>query len=170
MKAYKLFRIKNNQLYPLYVLADKPTPMNEWLDAEEGIRTEDGKVKSKLGRLAYRPGWHVTTVPFTDWIGKKMPDGTLAQKPDTVWCEVEYSADINYNDEARENGWRNGRWAAQRAYLKHIPENGYYFYRTNSKQVDPWIICGRIKVTKILTHEEVKAICNEHGIEAQEVA
>ena len=61
--AYKLFRVKKSEpgkIFPLYVLADKETPMGIWLEAESGIRTEDGKVKSKLGKLAYRPGWHLS--------------------------------------------------------------------------------------------------------------
>lgn len=56
MKAYKLLRIKKDgKLYPLYVNADTPTPLGVWLEAECGELTSDGKVKSKLGHLSYRP-------------------------------------------------------------------------------------------------------------------
>ena len=58
MITYKLFRLKHGKLYPLYVNANKPTPLGIWLVAEVGERTPDGKVKSRLGKLAYRPGWH----------------------------------------------------------------------------------------------------------------
>ena len=57
-KAYKLFRIRKNSpgvLFPLYVLADEPLEMNEWLIAKEGIRLPNNKVHSKLGPLAFRP-------------------------------------------------------------------------------------------------------------------
>lgn len=58
VKAYKLFQTKKNspgQLFPLYVNADKPVPVGKWIAAEEGP-IEEGKVKSSLGKLAYRPG------------------------------------------------------------------------------------------------------------------
>lgn len=168
-RGYKLFRQKNGKLYPLYVFADKEMPIGEWIKAEEGPMV-DGKVKAKhLGRLAYRPGFHLAEVPNAHWIGKRMPDGTLAMSPDTVWCEVEYPADICYGDEARENGWRAGKWAAQKAYLKHIPVDGYYIYRTNSNG-DAWPITGAIKILRVLTDEERIRICIENGVEPQKRA
>lgn len=167
MKAFKLFRIKNGKLYPLYVFADKEIPIGEWLQAEEGPRTEDGKVKAKhLGRLAYRPGFHLAEIPNSPWIGKKQPDGTLAMAPDTVWAECEFSSEICYGAKARENGWKNGKWAAKRAYLTHIPVGGYYKYRTNSNG-DVWIIAGAMKVIRILSDEERINICLENGVVPQ---
>ena len=87
-KGYKMFRLINEKLYPLYVLADKETVMNEWLDAEDGPM-KDGKVKSKLGKLAYRPGWHIAEIPNSPWIGKKDRNGELIRRANNVWCEVE---------------------------------------------------------------------------------
>lgn len=52
--GYKLFRTKNGKLYPLYVLANKETPVGEWIEAECGEMSENRKVKSRLGELAYR--------------------------------------------------------------------------------------------------------------------
>ena len=155
MITYKLFRIKNGKLYPLYVEANREIEIGKWLQAGCGEKADETHVKSKLGALAFRPGFHSTKVPFTDWIGKRMPDGTLAQKPDTVWCECEVRGD------ELEVTSRSG--------LREIP-NGWYFYRTNAKQVDPWIISGEIKVNRILDNEEVKNICAAHGIVAQSVA
>lgn len=163
--AYKLFRIKKGVLYPLYVYANEPMPIGIWLEAKDGERDGD-KVKSKLGRLAYRPGFHLAEIPNAHWIGKKAEDGTLEMREDTVWCLVEYKTTICYTPEARENGWRAGRWAANRAYLKHIPVGGYYKYRTNSNG-DVWIICGEIKIIRIISDEERKAICLEHGVVPQ---
>lgn len=57
--GYKLFRTKNGKLYPLYVLTNKETPVGKWIEAECGEMSENGKVKSKLGELAYRAGWHL---------------------------------------------------------------------------------------------------------------
>ena len=59
--GYKLFRVKKScpgKLFPLFVLSNKEMPMNEWLIAETG-EIKDGKVKSKLGLLKFRPGFHI---------------------------------------------------------------------------------------------------------------
>ena len=161
LKAYRLCRIKGGELYPLFVLANEPLPMGIWLEAKEGPRDGD-KVKSKLGRLAYRPGFHLAPIPNAPWIGKK-ENGELLMRSDTVWVEVEYLANICYGAEARENGWRAGRWAASRAYIRHIPVNGYYKYRTNSKG-DTWIICGNMRIIRILSDEERIRLCLEAGV------
>lgn len=166
-KGYKMFRIKDGKLFPLYVLANKETPIGEWLDAEIGPMV-NGKVKSKLGKLAFRPGWHIAEIPNSPWIGKKTKNGELVRRSDNVWCEVEYHTDKNYQPEARENGWRAGKWASQRAYLKHIPVGGYYKFRTNTNG-DVWIISGEIKVNRILSDEEVNRICRENGVIPQRV-
>ena len=161
MRAYKLFRQKKGVLYPLYVYANEEMPMGVWLEAKDGEREGD-KVKSKLGRLAYRPGFHLAEIPNAHWIGKR-ENGELVMRADTVWCEVEYETTVNYTPEARENGWKAGKWAANRAYLKHIPVGGYYKYRTNSNG-DVWIICGEIKILRILPDDERMAICLSKGV------
>lgn len=58
MITYKLFRVKGTKLYPLYVNANKPTPIGRWIDAEVGEKKDETHVKSKLGALSLRPGWH----------------------------------------------------------------------------------------------------------------
>ena len=108
-KAYKLFRIKRNEpgkIFPLFVNADKEIPMNVWIAAECGERTQNGKVKSKLGPLAFRPGYHLNAdMPYVTHIGIKGNSGKIEYlNPDHVWCEVEYSDEINYQDEANRNG------------------------------------------------------------------
>lgn len=157
MKTYKLFRIKNGKLYPLYVEADKEMEIGKWLTAAVGDKVDDTHVKAKGcgGRLSLRPGFHSTKIPFTNWIGKKMPDGTLAQRKDTVWCECEVDG------KQLEVTSRNG----SRELL-----NGWYYFRTNSKQKDPWIISNKLIIRRILSNEEVNEICKANGIEAQKLA
>ena len=73
VKAYKMFRVdpkRPGQLFPLFVDADTPVPMNQWVDAIEGSMA-NGKVKSKIGPLAYRPGWHAGDLPLATHIGDK---------------------------------------------------------------------------------------------------
>lgn len=155
MKTYKLFRVKNGKLFPLYVEANKEIEIGKWLRAGCGDKVDSTHVKASGcgGKLSLRPGYHSTNIPFTDWIGKKMPDGTLAQRPDTVWCECEVKGEeIPCNS---RNGYRElqrGKW---------------YYFRTNSKQKDPWIISDWLKVVKILSNEEVGDICRNKGIQPQ---
>lgn len=157
MTTYKLFRIKNNKLYPLYVEADREMELGKWLDAEVGEKIDDTHVKAKGcgGSLSLRPGWHSTKIPFTDWIGKRQPDGTLAQRSDTVWCECEVEGkQLEVTD----------RYGSRELL------NGWYYFKTNAKQIDPWIISNKIKVNKILSNEEVVNICKNFGVEAQKIA
>jgi len=155
MITYKLFRIKSGKLFPLYVFANEEIKIGEWLNAKVGELADKNHVKSRLGALSLRPGWHSTLMPFTDWIGKRDSDGKLLQRKNTVWCECEI--DGNEIKVADKNG------------LKTIP-TGYYYFNTNVKQRDPWIISDKIKVNRILTQEEVREICLSKGIEPQKTA
>ena len=100
MQTYKLFRIKKGKLYPLYVEANKEMPIGVDLVANVGEKADDTHVKAKGcgGKLALRPGFHSTTIPFTNWIGAKQDDGTLAQRKDTVWCECEVEGEQEFPD------------------------------------------------------------------------
>lgn len=151
MKTYKLFRIRNGKLYPLYVEASREMIAGEWLNAGVGALVDETHVKASGcgGKLALRPGFHSTLVPFTDWIGKKMSDGTLAQRKDTVWCECEVEGKQHYC---------NG----SRGLL-----DGWYYFRTNAKQKEPWIISNKIKINRVLSKAEVEQICRENGYIAQ---
>ena len=160
MIAYKQFRIdKGGKLHPLFVFANETVPVGEWLKAKEGIRTENGKVKSKLGPLAYRPGFHLSEAPYAPHIGVKENGKVKYMRPDTVWCECEIYDEIDYTLEASLNGWHNGKFNAQKACLDYIPEYGYYEYTTNPNAFGTWFIADRIKVNRVLTDEEVEDIC-----------
>lgn len=168
--AYKLFKVyasKPGKLFPLYVNADKEVPVGEWLDAENGEMTNNGKVKSKLGELCFRPGWHLSDYPIAVHIGMKNENGVIEfMKPDTVWCECSYSDIINYQMEANKNGTnKKGVLIPKNAYLKNIPENGFYRYKTNPVQLGDWIIAGKIKVERVMTDEEVEEMLRKNGIQ-----
>lgn len=169
MIGYKLFKVKKKypgQLFPLYVLSEEQVPIGVWLDAKEGPRTATGKVKSKLGELAFRPGWHLSDIPLAIHIGIK-EDGVIKyMHDDEVWCECEFSDVVDYQPEADANGMRNGKFIAVKAMLQHIPVDGYYRYKTSPMMLGKWIIAGRMKVLRILPDEEVARICKEKGYEA----
>ena len=152
MKTYKLFRLKGGKLYPLFVECSREMPIGEWLMAGIGEKADETHVKSRLGPLSLRPGFHSTEVPFTDWIGKKGKDGRLYQRKDTVWCECEVDGE--------EVAVRDRRG------LRTIP-HGFYYFRTKPKQPFPWIISERIFIRRILESAEVEIICREHGVIAQ---
>lgn len=158
MKTYKLFRVKGTKLYPLYVNAKESVPFHKWIKSKPGELVDETHVKASGcgGKLALRSGYHSTTIPFTDWIGEKQDDGSLAQRKDCVWCECEVKGD------EVESKTRQG--------YRIVPEDSWYYFKTNSKQNEPWIISDWIKVTKILSNEEVAEICRANGIEPQKVA
>lgn len=167
--AYKLFRVKKSEpgkLFPLFVDADNETPIGIWVNAKCGERNENGKVKSKLGGLCYRPGWHLTDIPYVQHIGVKGDSGEIEfLNPNHVWCECEYSNEIDYQEEANFNGTnKKGIVIPKNAYLTHVPENGYYTYKTNPNMFGAWMITGAIKVNRVLTDEEVREICSNYGI------
>jgi hypothetical protein len=129
--------------------------MGIWLDARIGELADATHVKSRGSgnRLALRPGFHSTKVPFTDWIGKKQ-GSRLVQRKGTVWCECEV--------EGRE------QTVTGHHGLRTLPSDWYYF-RTKPNQPFPWIISNRIKINRILSHAEVEEICRAHGVKAQDM-
>lgn len=153
MITYKLFRIKNGKLYPLFVETDREMTLGEWLEAGIGEKADETHVRSRLGPLSLRPGFHSTQVPFTDWIGKR-DGGRLVQRKDTVWCECEVDGD--------EVTVHN------RYGMRTIPD-GWYYFKTRPRQPFPWIISKRIFIRRMLDFEEIALICRQNGIEAQPV-
>lgn len=157
MKTYKLFRFKNGKLFPLYVEANREMQIGKWLRAESGEKVDETHVKASGcgGSLRLRSGFHSTTIPFTDWIGKRTDDGSLVQRNNTVWCECEIRG------KEIESKTKQG--------YDYIPANTYYFFKTNSKQKYPWIISYEIKINKILSYEEVVQICRNNNMEPQKI-
>lgn len=172
VKAYKLFRVdprKPGRLFPLFVNANDPVEMGVWLDADIGPSAAGGKVKSKLGPLAFRPGWHAGDVPIATHIGgKSSPDLTAPDtRPDNqVWAEVEMAADRDWQAEADKRGTNaQGKIVPVKAHITdQIPEDGFYRYKTNANMTGNWLIGGSMKVTRILPDAEVDAINAAAGV------
>ena len=82
MTTYKLFRVREGRLFPLYVEHTREMEIGVLLEARVGELADATHVKSRGsgGKLALRPGFHSTKIPFTDWIGKKGSDGRLYQR------------------------------------------------------------------------------------------
>ena len=171
-KAYKLFRVgRDKKLYPLFVNADQPVRIGEWQVAEMGqSNPKTGKVKSKIGDLAYRAGWHASDLPMALHIGAKSspklkkPD---LRRPDQVWAEVELADDFNWTEIAKERAVYNkdGTLKARTAHIvDQVPYNGHYRYKTNPNMQGDWLISGQMKVNRVLSPTEVKNINDNFGL------
>lgn len=188
-KAYKVFRIKNGKLYPPMVAnsGGKDTPIGVWVDAEEGefagnSKTGRPQVKraNNAGVLAYRPGWHLGDIPRAkqfDRLNKET--GEYEFPKDFIWAECEYAMDIDYQQEADEQGYmrtkvgddgnittyKSDKYQHSLAGLKKLPDKGYYKYRTNpNPDTVPWVITGQMKVNRLLDDFEVNEILKKNNI------
>lgn len=170
MLAYKLFRTKTKQkgvLFPLYVNSDQALELGKWYPAEIGALNPEGKVKSKLGALACRPGWHSNHIPVATHIGGKLEKGRNApafRKDNEVWALVEIKEDVDWQVIANQNGTKNGKFSERNAHITDkVPSGGYYYYKTSPNMKGKWIISGEIKILKVLSDNEVQQINIEHN-------
>lgn len=184
--GYKVFVLKDGELYPPMVANPdgEGTPIGVWLDADAAPvagTSKTGRPQVKAGgkgtqggsgQLAYRPGWHLGTIPYALQFGRKDANGERTLFPNNfVWAEVEYADDVDYQDEARQEGVNaNGKYQHSLAGLKHVPTDGSYKYRTNpDPRTDEWIITGAMRVKKILTRAEVDELVRKAGREPQQI-
>ena len=182
--GYKVFVLKNGQLYPPMVANPngEGTPVGVWLDADAAPiagTSKTGRPQVKAGgkgtqggsgQLAYRPGWHLGTIPYALQFNRKDENGERTLFPNNfVWAEVEYADDVDYQEEARQQGMNaNGKYQHSLAGLKHLPIDGSYKYRTNpDPRTDEWVITGAMRVNKILSREEVNELVRKAGREPQ---
>ena len=166
--VYKLFKVKKGfpgELFPLFVGANQSVTTGEWIQAKAGelTQTKEGKtmVKSTLGPLAYRPGWHSGDIPLATHIGSKVNKNDKApsfRSDNQVWAEVEVGDDVDWQTVANERAEiaKNGKPIAKTAHITdQVPLGGSYKYKTNSNMTGSWVISGEMKVNKVLTQAEV---------------
>lgn len=184
--GYKVFVLKDGKLYPPMVANPDgaATPVGVWLDADAAPIAGESKTgrpqvkqggkgtQGGSGKLAYRPGWHLGVVPYAIQFNRKDADGNKTLFPKNfVFAEVEYAADVDYQEEARQEGINpSGKYQHSFAGLKHLPTDGYYMYRTNpNPETDPWVITGAMKVNRILTRAEQAELVKNAGREPQQI-
>ncbi|MCF2589987.1 hypothetical protein JQM97_03315 [Prevotella hominis] len=184
--GYKVFVLKDGKLYPPMVANPDgaATPVGVWLDADAAPIAGESKTgrpqvkqggkgtQGGSGKLAYRPGWHLGVVPYAIQFNRKDADGNKTLFPKNfVFAEVEYAADVDYQEEARQEGINpSGKYQHSLAGLKHLPTDGYYMYRTNpNPETDPWVITGAMKVNRILTRAEQAELVKKAGREPQQI-
>ncbi len=173
VKAYKLFKAdKKGNLYPLFVKmqGNKPLELNKWTKAEAGeVNPKTGKVKSSLGDLAYRPGFHGGDLPIATHIGGKKGKVTKPnyRKDNQVWAEVEFGDDVDWQSVANSRALKNkdGSTQVKTAHITdQVPEGGVYRYKTNPNMTGNWLIGGELKINRILPDKEVKKINDKAGV------
>ena len=184
--GYKVFVLKDGKLYPPMVANPDgaATPVGVWLDADAAPIAGESKTgrpqvkqggkgtQEGSGKLAYRPGWHLGVVPYAIQFNRKDAEGNKTLFPKNfVFAEVEYAADVDYQEEARQEGINpSGKYQHSLAGLKHLPTDGYYMYRTNpNPETDPWVITGAMKVNRILTRAEQAELVKNAGREPQQI-
>lgn len=184
--GYKVFVLKEGKLYPPMVANPDgaATPVGVWLDADAAPIAGESKTgrpqvkqggkgtQGGSGKLAYRPGWHLGVVPYAIQFNRKDAEGNKTLFPKNfVFAEVEYAADVDYQEEARQEGINpSGKYQHSLAGLKHLPTDGYYMYRTNpNPETDPWVITGAMKVNRILTRAEQAELVKNAGREPQQI-
>jgi hypothetical protein len=174
VKAYKLFKTKKSdpgKLFPLFVDANTPVPVGQWVDAKAGEPGKTpGKVKSKLGDLAFRPGWHAGDLPVATHIGGRSSDEQGAppdyRPADQVWAEVEMPDDVDWQSVANSRARisKAGEPVASTAHITdQVPSGGHYRYKTNSNMTGNWMIGGSMRVNRILSDDEVQSINDAAG-------
>lgn len=184
--GYKVFVLKDGKLYPPMVANPNgaATPVGVWLDADAAPIAGESKTgrpqvkqggkgtQGGSGKLAYRPGWHLGVVPYAIQFNRKDAEGNKTLFPKNfVFAEVEYAADVDYQEEARQEGINpSGKYQHSLAGLKYLPTDGYYMYRTNpNPETDPWVITGAMKVNRILTRAEQAELVKNAGREPQQI-
>lgn len=184
--GYKVFVLKDGKLYPPMVANPNgaATPVGVWLDADAAPIAGESKTgrpqvkqggkgtQGGSGKLAYRPGWHLGVVPYAIQFNRKDAEGNKTLFPKNfVFAEVEYAADVDYQEEARQEGINpSGKYQHSLAGLKHLPTDGFYMYRTNpNPETDPWVITGAMKVNRILTRVEQADLVSKAGREPQQI-
>ena len=184
--GYKVFLLKDGKLYPPMVANPNgaATPVGVWLDADAAPIAGESKTgrpqvkqggkgtQGGSGMLAYRPGWHLGVIPYALQFNRKDAEGNKTLFPKNfVFAEVEYAADVDYQQEAHDAGINpSGKYQHSLAGLKHLPTDGYYMYRTNpNPETDPWVITGAMKVNRILTRAEQADLVKKAGRTPQSI-
>ena len=153
--GYKLFEMnKEGKLFPLFIGKNTETSIGEWVKAEY-IPTKG---------FAARGGWHIgADIPDAPWL--KGYDGSdlgvyksRFSKGKRVWCEVEYNATIDYNNEAQN--------LPKKCFMDKVPENGFYFFREVGKGT--WVITSEIRIVRILSEAERQEVMLNKGYNEKE--
>ena len=153
----------------------------EFVDVDDPSEAEDSVRTYTTFMNKYAKPANVGKVYYIEELDSyvKVTDDKAPYFPyDFIWAECEYVMDVNYQDEADEQGYmrtkadgstyRSDKYQHSLAGLPKLPKNGYYKYRTNpNPDTVPWVITGAIKVTKLLDDYDVENILGGNAPERQ---
>lgn len=135
-----------------------------WLDTENGRLYTKGKGYgvdgNKIDKLAYRPGWHLTTTPWGNQrgdgkvIGGKKGTGNNYRntRENEVWAKVEICVDVDATERARERSM-DPKYQS----LDKLNDREFYRYKTNTNASDAqsWYIVDTIRIIEVLDDDTV---------------
>ena len=193
-KQFKLRLGKNGEnlapgyVFPLYVNTEdtqngeKPSGLKigKWYKSGEGecwLDTKNNRLYTKgkgystdnntIEKLAYRPGWHLTTTPWGNQRGVNKVTGGKAgtgnnyrnMRDSEVWAKVEICVDIDATEKARA---RSTTPADQ--CLDKLSDREFYKYKTNGNATDDqaWYIVDTIRIIEILDDDSVDSINDKY--------
>lgn len=153
--GWKLFEEnKDGQLFPLFIDKNTECLIGEWQKA---------KYEPTKG-FAPRGGWHLgADVPDAPWLKGYDGSDTGCYKSRwkngrRVWCEVEYNANHDYNEEVLA--------LPKKCFADRCPDDGFYFFREVGKGV--WIITSDVRIVRKISEEERQEIMKAKGYDEVE--
>ena len=144
-------------------------------------RTEDAPF-GKVTAVAARPGWHSSQMPVATHIGpqdikinEKQAQTLLKagitpeaikkrgkqfyvkrRAEDHVYAEVDMADDIDYQSMLAKEGKTD--------INDRVPVGGSYKYVDGQADSDRWVVGGDMRVNRVLSREETKALQNQLGV------
>ena len=155
--------------------------INEGFITERTKRTKEAPF-GRVTAVAARPGFHASQAPVATHLGpqdlkitKKEADKLIEagvtpeaikrrgkqfyvkrRAEDQVFAEVEMADDIDYQSMLAKEGRSD--------INDYVPKGGSYRYSDGQADSDQWVVGGDMKVNRVLSREETRAIQKEMGV------
>jgi len=155
--------------------------INEGFITNRTKRTEEAPF-GRVTAVAARPGFHASQAPVATHLGpqdlkitKKEADKLIKagitpeaikrrgkqfyvkrRAEDQVFAEVEMADDIDYQSMLAKEGRSD--------INDYVPKGGSYRYSDGQADSDQWVVGGDMKVNRVLSREETRAIQKEMGV------
>ena len=155
--------------------------IDEGFITEKTRRTKEAPF-GKVTAVAARPGWHASQAPVATHLGpqdlkvsKKEAEKLIAagvtpeaikrrgnqfyvkrRAEDQVFAEVDMADDVDYQSMLAKEGRSD--------INDRVPKGGSYKYSDGQADSDQWVVGGDMKVNRVLSREETRAIQKEMGV------
>ena len=155
--------------------------INEGFITEKTRRTKEAPF-GRVTAVAARPGWHASQAPVATHLGpqdlkiskkeaEKLVEAGVTPEAikrrgnqfyvkrraeDQVFAEVDMADDVDYQSMLAKEGKSD--------INDRVPKGGSYKYSDGQADSDQWIVGGDMKVNRVLSREETRAIQKEMGV------